>query len=231
MYSNAGGFARAADWFYDFIDSNTNMARAERVARQVDNGFTSLVNAVVMGILFLVSLALAWYFDFESTFDGLEALREVVIPALPEATVHLASFLIIAITVTPTFLELFAGAYAKANVVVIKMAVLGFSAFDVITDIPRAKAFIDSFQHHFDLLGPLVGWVAHWIVFFGFLLFATVGFQLAAVIFAFLTLMFLRKATGDNPRSPAPKNMGGGNNQHKGNQPNTSGPTVTIIDK
>lgn len=229
MYSNTGGFERAANWFYDFIDVNSNVSRAERVARQVDNGFTSLVNAAVMLVLFAVSLALAWYFDFESTFDGLEALREVVIPALPEATVHLASFLIIAITVTPTFLELFASGYAKANVAIIKMAVLGFSAFDVITDIPRAKAFIDSFQHHFDLLGPLIGWVAHWLVFFGFLLFATVGFQLAAVLFAFLTVMFIRKATGDNPRNPAPKNMGGGNNQPKGNQGPT--PTVTIIDK
>lgn len=213
-----------AEAYWDFIDVNANLERAEWVARRINNGFHSGVNFVVMLVLFLFSLALAWHFDFHSTYDALDDLRQQLIPSLPVWAAGSAAIITGIITVAPTLMEIFTSNLARANILVIKMLVLGFSAFDVITDIPTTKAWITTWQSSFDALGPVIGWIAYWIAFFGWLLMATVGFQLTVAIFGYLIVIFFKKMTvgmsinTSMPQSKAPAS-----------QPKVAPKPVTII--
>lgn len=193
-----------AEAYYDFIDVNANIERAEYIARRIGNGLHAAVNFVVMVILLLFSIGLAWHFDFHSTYAALEKLITQVVSGLPDwlggDTTATGGALIVAIvtaivTVAPSLTEIFTSNLARANVAVIKIFVLGFSAFDVITDIPTTKAWIAVWQPSFDGLGPILGWLAYWLAFFGWLLMATVGFQLSIVIFAYLAIIYFKKMT------------------------------------
>jgi len=193
-----------ADAYYDFISVNENLERAEYVASRTKNGFQSLVNMIVFSILFVFALALAWHFDFESTYSSLEGLRQEIIPSLPAWAAGSAAIITAVITVAPTLLELFASPFARAHISVMKLLVFGFSAFDVITDIPTTKAWIDSWQAVFAGFGPILGFFIYWIAFFIWLLLATIGFQLTVAIFAYVVIIYFRKATIGMGPSTAP---------------------------
>ncbi len=199
-----------AEWFWDFTDVNANMERAEYVARRIGNGIQATANFIAMLVLFLFALGLAAHFDFISTYRALGGLREEILRSLPgwtgvdvsapanaatQGAVILVSVVTIIITVAPTLMEIFTSNLARANIGVIKMAVLGFSAFDVITDIPTTKAWIDRSQSVFDDLGPILGFIAYYFAFFSWLLLATVGFQILTVIFGYLTIIYFKKMT------------------------------------
>lgn len=199
-----------AEWFWDFTDVNANMERAEYVARRVGNGIQATANFIAMFVLFLFALGLAAHFDFISTYNALGGLREEILQSLPRWTgvdvsapanaatqgaVILVSVVTIIITVAPTLMEIFTSNLARANIGVIKMSVLGFSAFDVITDIPTTKSWIDKSQSTFDSLGPVLGFIAYYFAFFIWLLLATIGFQILTVIFGYLSIIYFKKMT------------------------------------
>jgi hypothetical protein len=224
---------RIEDIWYDFINVNTNLARAERVARAIDNGMQAGLNFIAMFILTIITFYLAWHFDFASTYEGLSGLRDTIIPALPQWLAISGAIITALITVAPTLVEIFTSDLAKANIAVIRMFVLGFSLFDVITDIPVTKTWIDRFQSSFDALGPVLGWIAYQVAFFGWLSMATIGFQLSLVIFGYLTIIYGRKAFwGMSTSSPVRKSEP----QIKRVEPSKSEPKeskepkVTIID-
>lgn len=197
-----------AELYYDFIDVNSNIERAEYIARRIGNGLHAALNFAVMLVLLAFAIGLAWHFDFHSTYDAMKGLITEVVKGLPlwlvprekNGDVAVAGATIVAIftgviTVAPTLMELFTANLARANIIVIKTFVLGFSAFDVITDIPTTKAWIDTWQPSFDALGPILGWAAHWVAFFLWLVMATVGFQLSVVIFGYLAVIYFKKMT------------------------------------
>lgn len=191
--------------YWDFIDVNANLERAEYVARRLNNGLQSGMNFFVMVVLFVFALGLAWHFDFHSTYDALAGLREQIIPGLPKWAAASAAILTAVITVAPTLMEVFASNLARANIAVIKLTVVGFSAFDVITDIPTTKVWIDSFQKSFNDLGPILGWITYWLAFFGWLAMATIGFQILVVVFGYLVLVYFKKMTvGGVTSNPMP---------------------------
>lgn len=232
---NFSGNSSLAELYYDFIDVNSNIERAEYVARRIGNGFHAFVNFVVMVVLLLFAIGLAWHFDFHSTYSAMEALINQVVSGLPVwligernpatgVTVASSAAVIVAIvtaaiTVAPTLMEIFTSNLARANILVIKVFVLGFSAFDVITDIPTTKAWIATWQPSFDALGPILGFVAYWIAFFVWLAMATIGFQLSVVIFAYLTIIYAKKMTiggvvsRSMPQQPSKNNQPAKNNQ------------------
>jgi hypothetical protein len=193
------------DWWYEFINVNANLARAEAVARTVGNGMHAGINFVVMLILSLASFVLAWHFDFASTYEGLSGLRNHIIPSLPHWAALSGAIVTAVITVTPTLVEVFTANLAKANIGVIRLFILGVSAFDVITDIPTTKVWIDSWQSSFNALGPVGGWIAYHVAFYLWLAMATIGFQLTLVIFLYLTFIYGRKAFFGMSTAPVKK--------------------------
>lgn len=205
---NFGQNTSIAEMYYDFIDANANIERAEYIARRIGNGLHAAINFAVMLVLLAFAIGLAWHFDFHSTYDAMKGLITEVVRGLPlwlvpretNGDVAIAGATIVAvvtamITVAPTLMEIFTSNLARANILVIKVFVLGFSAFDVITDIPVTKAWISTWQPSFDALGPILGFVAYWIAFFVWLAMATVGFQLSVAIFAYMTIIYAKKMT------------------------------------
>lgn len=225
------GFQGTLSKFWDLIDISDNLKRAERAARQVDNGLTSLVNMVAMIILVAVTGALAWKFDFESTMIGLGTLQGILLEGLPSSLVKFSSWLVFAITIAPTVIELFTAAYAKFDVKIIQIYVIAFTGFDLITDIPRAKGFTDQLQAHFDQLGVFSG-LGYWIFFFFWLFLSTIGFELSLVIFAYLTVVYARKGVFNHVSvGGTPLNMNRGhNNNNKGGGGNQTVVTAGVVE-
>lgn len=210
--AGAGGMAGWLAKFWDLIDVSDNLKRAERAARQVDNGVPSLINLAAMIVLMIVSAALAWKFDFESTLIGLSTLQSIVLEGLPSSLVKFSGALVLCITIAPTVIELFTSAYAKYDVKILQIYVIAFTGFDLITDIPRAKAFTDQLQAHFTQLGMLSG-IGYWTFFLFWLFLATIGFELGLVLFGYLAIIYARKGMFNHVPAPAPRmpqQQGGG---------------------
>lgn len=180
-------------WFWDMIDISENIKRAERTARGHSNGLGAWMNAVAMAILTIVAFSLAYKFDFESTFIGMSTLRSVVLTDLPASVLKFSTWIIIALTIAPTVIELFTAAYAKADVKIMQIYIMGFTGFDLITDIPRALTFTNQLQANFDQLGAFSG-LAYWAFFIVWLFLSTIGFELGLMITGYLTAVYLIKA-------------------------------------
>ena len=219
-------FQRKLMWFWDLIDISENIRRAERESAKVANDFVSAgMHFIAFALLTIVAGAFAWHFDFESTLVGMSTLRETIIPNLPGSVNQFSTLIGISFTIAPTLLEIFSAAYAKAEVKILQIFVIGFTFFDMVTDIPRAATFTNSLQPHFDQLGVGTSFIAHWVFFIFWLFLSTIGFELGMVIFGFLTIIFffktlnLRHETAMPPvmrqnmpkvKNPAQNNSNGG---------------------
>lgn len=216
-YNQRSSGSAIAEMYWDFMDVNANLTRAEWVARQIGNGWHAGINFAVMVILTGLAIILAWHFDFHSTYAAMETLISHIVIGLPDwvglndtsekgaATAALIVAIISAVvTIAPTLMEIFTSNLARANILVIKVFVLGASAFDVITDIPTTKAWIATWQPSFDALPGPIAWIVYWVAFFIWLAMATVGFQLTVAIFFYMTIIYFRKMTVGMPISYGP---------------------------
>lgn len=194
-----GTIQRGLIWFWDLIDISDNMRRCETAARRHNNGLTAWANFVAMLVLTIVAFALAWKFDFESTLIGMSSLKDTVLEGLPSSVLKFSYFIILALTVAPTVVEMFTGAFAKADVKIMQVYVVAFTIFDLITDIPRVTMFVNQNQSSIDLLGPLSG-IGYWIFFMLWLFLATIGFELGLVLTGYLAIIYFFKGlAGDEP--------------------------------
>lgn len=181
-------------WFWDCIDISENIKRAEATARRHPNGLHAWMMVVAMTVMTVITFALAWKFDFESTLIGMTTLRDTVLEGLPASVMKFSIYIAFALTLAPTFIELFTASFAKADIKIIQVLIIAFTGFDLITDIPRAMTFTNQLQANFDQLGPLFGWVGYWVFFLFWLFLSTIGFELVMIIFAFLAIVYFIKA-------------------------------------
>lgn len=196
-------------WFWDCIDISENMVRVEKKSREHVNGLGAWWNVAAMLTLTLFSLVLAWKFDFESTLIGMSTLRDTVLTDLPASVLKFSTFIVVALTIAPTVIELFTGAFARADVKIMQLYVIGFTGFDLVTDIPRAMTFTNQMQANFDLLGALSG-IGYWAFFLVWLFFATIGFELVLVLTGYLTIIYVFKAFAvEEPVRPFSKSASG----------------------
>lgn len=218
-------------WLWELIDISDNIRKAELEARRVGNGWiTSGMHLVAYAFLTMITLALAWHFDFESTLVGMSNLQNQILPGLPSSVAKFSYWLALGFTIAPTLIEIFTAAYAKAEIKIMQLVVVGFTAFDMVTDIPRAKAFTDSLDAHFAQMGILSG-LAYWAFFIFWLFFSTIGFELLMIIFAYLTLLFIPKTLANPSIGAASIPKGNGNAQPKQATVKTSvAPSVTVVD-
>jgi len=211
---------RALLFLWDMVDISLNLHRTERWVRTVDNGLTSLLHAVGMAMLFIVSLSLAWYFDIESTIVGLTTIRNFVIPSIPEQAARITGIVIFSLTIAPTLMELLTAGIAKEDVKIIQIGIIAFTLFDLVTDIPRTYGFAMSLWPQFELLSWGISHISFWIFFFIALLFGTLGYELATVLFAYATIAFVLKSIGVQATQQVPRlnKGGGGNNNNNASQ-------------
>lgn len=198
-------------WFWDCIDISENIKRAEATARRHPNGLGAWMNAAAMTVLTIIALVLAWKFDFESTIIGMSTLRDTVLEGLPASVLKFSVYIVFALTLAPTFIEMFTSAYAKADIKIIQILIIAFTGFDLVTDIPRAMTFTTQLQANFDQLGPIFGWIGYWVFFLFWLFLSTIGFELSMIIFGFLAIVYTIKAlAGDDTYSSSARPFKGG---------------------
>ncbi len=207
-------------WLWDLMDISENLKRAKNQAVHVGNDFlTSGIHFLAFLVLSMVTGAMAWHFDLESTIIGISTLQQAVIPNLPSAAQSFSGHLAVGFSVAPTLIEIFTATFAKVQIKILQIFVVGLTAFDAITDIPRAIGFTNSLQAHFDQLGPIFGWITYWMFFFFWLFLSTIGFELGFIIFGFLTITFFFKAFNMQKEARAVKfsNNNGNKNNNKNN--------------
>lgn len=181
-------------WYiWDMIDISENMHRSDRFISKQRNGLPAAWHALAYGTIAIALLAAVWYFDIQSTLVGLGSLTAVIIPTLPEQTAKITWYIIGAFTVLPTLLEIFSGGIAKEDVKIVQLAVIGFTMFDAVTDIPRAYQFAMSLWPQIQLLGWGIDWIVFWVFFLVILFFATLGLEILFCIFIYLTVSFTWK--------------------------------------
>src|SRR5687768_2849942 len=91
------------DWFFSVIDISDNIERALNTAETRANDFwTSFLHAIVFIALGLGFASAAWYFDFQSTYIGMNTLATLIIPSLPSSIMHVGQYLSVVFTLMPT---------------------------------------------------------------------------------------------------------------------------------
>lgn len=178
------------NWVYEFGDISINLERTDARLNNYPNGMMiNLAPALGLFAISLVTAALAWYFDIIATLAGVQALRGRVIESLPMATPQeFKDFLVIGIMLLPTLAELFTGAYAKYNIRPVQLGIIIFICFDLVTDIPVTYDFIMDFWPSIEKLPFLIDHLVFWVVFAGWLLFATLGFEVLTIVFVYAAI-------------------------------------------
>ena len=181
-------------WYvWDMIDISENTHRMDKFIVSVRNGLPALLHFIVFAALSLVAFAAAWYFDFESTLKGMSSITDLIIPTLPKQTAQLTWWIILAFTVMPTLLEIFTAGLAKEDVKIIQLAIIIFTLFDAVTDIPRAYALSLQMWPQIQLMGWGLAHLTFWGYFLGILFFATIGFEILLCMFGYCTISFAWK--------------------------------------
>ena len=193
-------------WIWDMVDISENMGRVEDWTTTISNGFSAAVHAVVFFVMTVAALALTWYFDIQSTIEGMSSVTNTVVPSLPGQVAHLATWVVLAMTFMPTFLELFTSGMAKFNIKVVQVAIIAFTLFDMVTDIPRTYQLALGMWPQIDAMGWGISHITFWLYFIGWLFFATLGFELGTVLFAYATIRFIIKTfSGEGSFQAAPR--------------------------
>jgi hypothetical protein len=184
---------KALLWLWDMIDISENIERSEAWITSVGNGLQALLHTGVFLVLTIVFAALTWFFDLESTIVGLNSITSLVIPSLPKQVATFSTWIIVAFTLAPTVLELFTAGIAKQNVKIVQIGIIGFTLFDMITDIPRAYALALQMWPQIELMGWGLAHITFWAYFILWLGFATIGFELMTVLFGYALVCFTLK--------------------------------------
>lgn len=188
------GIQAKLESLWSLMDISDNLRRADEEITKIGNDLlTCTIHFVAYFMLTVVTGVLAWHFDLESTIIGISTLQNAIIPNLPSSAQEFSLFISVGFSIAPTLIELFTTFLARAQIKILQMFVVGLTAFDMVTDIPRAISFVNSLNDHFAQLGWAFGGATKWIFFLFWLFLCTIGFELAFVIFAFSTIVFFFK--------------------------------------
>ena len=184
---------RALLWFWDIIDISENLHRVSKWVSRTPNGLNSGIHipAMLLGLVFFAGLA--WFFDLQSTIVGMQTLKDLIIPSLPEQATKLTTIIIVSLSLGPLVIELFSAGMAKEDVKIVQATIIGMSLFDLVTDIPRSYAFAIQLWPQLDLLPWYMSHISFWAFFFFWLFMSTFGFEVLTVIFAFAAIGFAWK--------------------------------------
>ena len=181
-------------WYlWDMVDISENMHRTDNYIGAQNNGLSAAIHAIIFLGATIAAAAAVWYFDIQSTLTGLSSVTDMIIPTLPEKIAHLSWWVILAFTVLPTILELFTAGVAKEDVKIMQLAIIGFTLFDAVTDIPRAYAFSLQLWPQIQLMGWGIDWIIFYIYFIMILFFATLGLEVLMCLFGYMTVCFAWK--------------------------------------
>jgi hypothetical protein len=174
--------------FLELIDLSLNLQRGMQAIRGVRGGVAALM-AVGLTILACGLAPLVWFFDLSATLDYADPLIRELLPTLPEVVVGSTSFLVLALTLMPTIVELLLPRIGT-KVPGAAFFVFLFCVIDGITDYPRVAQTLAVYQAHFTPWG-WAGWVLWAVLHPVLLLFATFLLELLFVLCVVLILALI----------------------------------------
>lgn len=196
---------RALYAFWDAIDVSENIARGLTAVRGV-RGLNAIVLALALGIINYGLFWLILTFDIGATLEWTDEAAKSVDRALGSSTIPLevasaAGYVVLALTLLPTLVELFGARFAKVGIAFASGLVFAFSLFDMITDWPRVAEFFDSFRGAAEEAG-IIGWALFYVLRIGWLFMASFGFEALFIIFSvcILALLLQSKDSGGRGR-------------------------------
>lgn len=179
-------------------------------------GFSDMESgpALVLGVLFLLlTIALSGMviiFDLIPTMQFSLAKTAAFLPASAAGFGGVAGVLL---TLVPSLIEMLAPSLLKRGIKVSYLPVLGAMSFDAISDLPACQAFIGTMQPLFEAQFGAAAGVVHNMGVFLWLMCATIGFELLAVISFSATAQLLwqsQRHSRAKYQGPAGMGMGGG---------------------
>jgi hypothetical protein len=169
------------------IDLTAGIRAARPYVASLPPGLAAM-NAAAFAVLSTVFLTLSWYFDYDSTMTFIHPFAISLTGTLPATLTALVPWVVLALTVSPTVIELFLPAIAQIRIVA--FILYGVIVFDALTDYPRVELFLAFYE-------PSSGWVeillwkaAHAVMLF----FGTVGFEFCFALCTVVTLMCIGQA-------------------------------------
>lgn len=174
------------DRFFEMIDLGENIKRGLSAVRPV-TGLPALVVAVPLTLISLLFASLAWHFDLAPTWAWSDVAVQKLQPTFVGPFADYVPLLVFTLTMLPTLIELFTTRFARANIILAQWMVYLFVLFDWVTDWPAASDFVNAYAGAFARLGWLAGPVM-FIVKVLWLIMASFGFEMLAVVFAICAL-------------------------------------------
>lgn len=172
--------------FWDSIDTTENIKRALYAIRGI-RGLAALVLIVPMILMVLALAALSYHFDIHSTMVWTEKSVSQVAASTPSRLVSMIGYIVVALTVLPTLVELFLGKFAIHGIRFAQVLVFGMALFDMITDWPAVVAFFDGYKEVFDQLG-ILSVPAFYLIRLVWLFLASFGFESLTIVLSVVVL-------------------------------------------
>ena len=176
--------------FWDLLDLSVNVERALAAVR----GLKRSQSIVMLAVLTVIEYGLFWlvyYFDYLPTYvwstQWSERIMEVLALSGAATLMAYAGYMVIALTVMPTLIELIGIRFAIKGMRIMGALVWLFLIFDFVTDWPYVNQFLSIYTPNLDQMGF---WAipAEWAMSILFTLMASIGFE---VIFVSLAVAWL----------------------------------------
>ncbi len=143
------------DRFFDALDISSNIQRG-LAAIQSLSGIPALVMLICLAAMnYFAIWPLCWYFDIDATRSFSADWAAIIVPTLPMHYAERIGTVVMALSLFPTFCEMFASRLARYGFALASWLVYGSAAFDMVTDWPRTAAFTAMHEPLFAPMGML----------------------------------------------------------------------------
>jgi hypothetical protein len=189
------------DRFFDMLDLGENVKRGLNAVRGL-YGLPALITAIPLALIAFLFASLAWHFDLQPTFAWTAVAVAKLQPTFVGSFADYLPILVFTMTMLPSLIELFTVKFARADIAMAEWLVYFFVAFDLVTDWPAASVFVQGYVDAgvFARLGALA-WIAEYAAKIAWLLLASFGFEMLAVVFGICALaLFLSFSANRAPR-------------------------------
>jgi hypothetical protein len=189
--------------FFDALDISSNIQRGLAAIQSI-RGIPAAVMLVCLAVMNWFAIwPLVWYFDIDATREFSQTWAQTIIPTLPGYYAANIAWVVVAISLFPTFCEMFASRFARYGFILAGWLVFASASFDLVTDWPRAEQFT---APHTDIFAPLgfLSAPAFWLYRAVWLVMGSFGFEAWLAVttilcFALLLNVFIgqRRARGE----------------------------------
>lgn len=193
------------------LDISENIHRMQAGLGGIKNGVTSLMLIPIALLAAVALFTVAYYGDLDSSWTAVEPLANDVVVMLGSSAIAfaagtLAQVIPLSLTLMPSAIEMLGARFARFGSMVWQALVWFFVVFDLVTDVPRATAWVhDTWPYHsitenLSLFGALfsfnlntvsayIGYKVYWLsILLGFSYFAELG--LLCTVYALVALIW-----------------------------------------